>query len=111
MVMHHGSFYAIVLGKESPIVAVCFDRENGVQGRDSGFMIVFSDAPPPGDSLEEGTTGVADLGCLIDEFPDLGVVLDLAREHGEVWRAEDGVWKPIDEIDDDELDRLQGSGE
>jgi len=74
VVRDHGWFYAFVLGDLPPIrAAVCFDRENGVQGRDSGFMVIFADAPTPGegdpDSLEGA--GVADLGSMIDEFSEL----------------------------------------
>jgi hypothetical protein len=62
-------------------------------------------APAVTDHSSEGF-GVADLGCVIDEFPELVDVLDLACQVGEVWLAEDGVWKPMDEIDDEELERL-----
>lgn len=101
----HG-LLAMVWGAASPIRAVLFDREGGPCGVDSGFLVVYSDAPAPGDADVGADTTWICLHCLIDERPEVGAALDMARELGEVWLAEDGVWKPLDEIGDAELERL-----
>ena len=59
---------------------------------------MFADAPDPEEmddaplsSLPEGVT-IAHLGCLLDDHPELGRGLDLARRFGAADLAEDGEW-------------------
>lgn len=88
-------------GLVPPVVAVCFDATPGL---DSGFLVVFSDAPPPADVLEESEVAWMCMHCVIDEWPEVGVALDLARSQGlqsdsrigEVWLDDDGGWSPLE---------------
>jgi hypothetical protein len=65
---------------------------------DSGFSVLFSDAPDPDDipteSLEELPPGITlvCLHCLIDDHPEIGRGLDIAREHGVADLDENGEW-------------------
>ncbi len=77
---------AVLWGSEPPAhcIGYCEPMWPGV----SGFSILFADAPDPDDleddepgSLPEGIT-IGHLGCLLDEHPELGRGLDIAREHG-----------------------------
>ena len=77
---------AVLWGSEPP--AHCIGYCEPMWPGDSGFSILFADAPDPDDleddepgSLPEGIT-IGHLGCLLDEHPELGRGLDIAREHG-----------------------------
>lgn len=86
----------MTFGSVPPIVAVNFDR---APGADSGFLVVFADAPPPGEVGDEDA-GWLCLHCLIDEHPEVGAALDMARARGEVWLV-GGVWVPLDDVPGD----------
>lgn len=93
--MTHGDTTALAWGSEAPAHSIGYEEPLGPT--DSGFSVVFSDAPDPDeleeaelDELPEGITLVC-LGCLIDEYPELGRGLDLARSFGAADLV-DGVW-------------------
>lgn len=72
---------------------------------DSGFSVIFSDAPDPDDlpevpALPEGVSFVC-LSCLLDDYAEIGRGLDIAREYGAA-DLEDGEWVAGD------VSRLEG---
>jgi hypothetical protein len=97
-VVSHGAL-VMVWGSVPPIKAVLYDRENGPFMQDSGFLVVYSDVPPAVELDEDGDRGTSwvCLHCLIDEHPEVGVALDMARELGEVRPDGDGGWSPLEE--------------
>jgi hypothetical protein len=60
---------------------------------DSGLTILLDDAPDPSE-VEPGDPGVGlvHLSCLIDDHPELGRGLDIAREYGVADLDDDGEW-------------------
>ena len=61
---------------------------------DSGFTVLFEDAPDP-DDLDDGDELPEDLvclHCLLDDHPELGRGLDIAREYGVADLDGDGEW-------------------
>lgn len=95
--MSHGGLVAVVIGSEPPVCGVLFAA--GVRPPDSGFTVIWDDAPFERD-LQLGEDGWYDdprvttwcLHCLIDDHPELGRGLDLARVHGQVDLDTDGEW-------------------
>lgn len=81
---------AIAVGSLEPVVAVSYLAP--VDEWDSGFAVYFSDThPDTGYDLED--TMLVCLHCLIEEVPDVGRGLDLARELGGVAvLGESGDW-------------------
>ena len=85
---------AVLWGSTPPVFSIgwCEPMWPG----DSGFSL-FADAPDPEEmedvpgSLPEGVS-VAHLGCLLDDHPEIGRGLDLAREHGVANLDENGEW-------------------
>lgn len=83
----------IVLGERWPAKAVSFLEPIG--SWDSGFMVVLEDVPEPEDLSADEPSHALCLACLIDEHPELGSGLDLAREHGQiVWDDNEREWVP-----------------
>ena len=84
---------AIVWGGEPPAFSIGYDEPLG--SWDSGFTVIFDDAPDP-DDVAEGAQhpGIAPvcLHCLLDDHPELGRGLDVAREHGAADLDDEGVW-------------------
>jgi hypothetical protein len=97
VVTTHAKTVAVVWGEEAPAVSIGYGAP--MWEGDSGFSILFADAPSPEDledvpvsgSLPEGIT-LVHLACLIDDDPDLGRGLDIAREHGVAELDESGEW-------------------
>ena len=61
---------------------------------DSGLVVLFDDAPEPGDVTDPTNDPRIQwicLHCLIDENPELGRGLDVAKEWGAA-DLEDGEW-------------------
>jgi hypothetical protein len=61
---------------------------------DSGFTVLFDDAPDP-DEVEgpdDPRISVVCLSCLIDDHPELGRGLDIAREYSVADLDENGAW-------------------
>jgi hypothetical protein len=86
---------ALVWGEEPPAFSIGYEKPK-VPG-DSGFSVLFEDAPDPedlsddGDELPEGITVVC-LCCLLDDNPEIGRGLDIAREYGVADLDENGEW-------------------
>ena len=93
--MTHAKTVAVVWGSESPAFSIGYDRPLGPW--DSGFSVLFDDAPEPedlpddGEELPEGISLVC-LHCLLEEHPELGRGLDLAREYGVADLDDIGEW-------------------
>ena len=84
---------ALVIGSERPVDSVLY-REPMFPW-DAGFDVLMDDAPYYADDLKENDERVQPvcLHCLINQWPELGKGLDLAREHGEAgYDAERGEW-------------------
>ncbi len=86
---------ALCWGSVPPVFSIGWDRPQW-QG-DSGFSLLFEDAPDPGDlpdvagELPPGISLVC-LGCLLDDHPEVGRGLDIAREYGVADLGDDGEW-------------------
>lgn len=93
----HVKKFAMTIGRKPPIEAVILHEPEPETEGDSGFTILFSDAPAHASELleDDPREGAACLGCLIDAFPEIGKGLDLAREHGIAERdPETREWVP-----------------
>lgn len=82
---------AIVAGSEPPVVSISW--EPPLSPIDSGYCILLSDVEP--DSDDEDDSELVCLHCVIDDYPEIGRALELAREHGQV-DLDDGVWVAAD---------------
>jgi hypothetical protein len=82
------------LGRGPPAFSIGYEREK-LNATDSGFTVLFSDAPDP-DELDEDSrhpaVGIVCLHCLIEDDPELGRGLDIAREYGVADLDESGEW-------------------
>jgi hypothetical protein len=95
--MNHSQKAAIVLGSQPPIVGISWLEPE--DDWDSGYMVIYSDvADLEDDALErelEDSAGLICMHCLVNEYPEAGRGLDLARRHGgaeldgETWVAAD----------------------
>jgi hypothetical protein len=52
--------------------------------------VLFSDVDPD-DDLATDPPAIC-MHCLVDDHPEIGAALDLAREHGQVDLDDDGEW-------------------
>jgi hypothetical protein len=93
---HEERSAALVWGSEPPAHSIGYEKPLGPT--DSGFSVLFADAPDPeeldeapDDELPPGLTLVC-LQCLVDDHPEIGRGLDIAREHGVADLDESGVW-------------------
>jgi hypothetical protein len=61
---------------------------------DSGFTVLFDDAPDADAAQGAEHPGISFvcLDCLIDDHPDLGRGLDIARQYGVADLDDDGEW-------------------
>jgi hypothetical protein len=97
----HAKALAWVLGSEPPAFSIGYEKPTSPH--DSGFTVLFDDAPDPDDlpvvdpaqvskgELPPGITFVC-LHCLIDDHPEIGRGLDIAREYGVADLDENGEW-------------------
>lgn len=91
----HDRTVAFVWGEEPPAFSIGWERPLGP--RDSGFTVLFDDAPDPedvpvsGDRLPPGITLVC-LHCLVEDHPEVGRGLEIAREYGVADLDDDGKW-------------------
>lgn len=76
--MKYAKTAAIAVGSQPPIVRISYLKPE--EGWDSGYMILFSDAPEL-DDLDDASELVC-MHCLLNEHPEAGRGLDLARQHG-----------------------------
>ncbi len=85
--------FAMCWGSEPPVWSLGYAAERVFEG-DSGFTVIFEDAPAPGEVRENDPriTWVC-LHCLIEERPEIGRGLDLAREYGAADVDESGEWQ------------------
>lgn len=88
----------MVIGTESPVLGVLYDAESAT-GFDSGYTVLWDDAPHADELHVDGVLfshpAVSHwcLHCLIEEHPEIGRGLDLAKEHGQVdWDDDLGEW-------------------
>lgn len=91
--MRHSRRVVLVLGERWPAKAVSFLEPVG--SWDSGFMVVLEDVPEPEELSGDERSHPFCLACLLDEHPEVGSGLDLARVHGQVVWDDDG-WVPRD---------------
>jgi hypothetical protein len=83
---------AWVLGSERPAFSIGYEKPMGKW--DSGFTVIYQDAPDP-DELERidgAGSELVCLSCLIDSDSELGRGLDIAREYGVADLDERGEW-------------------
>jgi hypothetical protein len=82
----------MVFGTEPPAFSIGYEREKLWPG-DSGFTVLFADAPDPDEveGMEHPGISLVCLHCLIDDHPEIGRGLDIAREYGAA-DLEDGEW-------------------
>jgi hypothetical protein len=84
---------AVVWGSEPPAFSIGWTTPFGPG--DSGFTVLFEDAPNPGDvddpTCHPGIELVC-LHCLLDDHPEIGRGLDIAREYGVADLGDDGEW-------------------
>jgi hypothetical protein len=81
-----------VLGERWPAKTISYLEPIGEW--DSGFMVVLDDVPAAEDLSGDELSVPVCLGCLVEEHPEVGRGLDLAREHGEIAWGDDG-WVPL----------------
>jgi len=84
----------MVWGREPPAFSIGYEDPMGEI--DSGFTVLFDDAPDPGDIRgepgEDPRISWVCLGCLLDHHPEIGRGLDIARQHRVADLDEDGEW-------------------
>ena len=89
----HARSSVMVWGSEPPAYSIGFEREPMWPG-DSGFTVLFDDAPDPDEieGTDDSRISVVHLCCLLDDHPELGRGLDIAREYGVADVDENGEW-------------------
>ena len=89
--MTHAKATAVVWGSQPPAhsVGYCEPMWPG----DSGLTFFLDDAPDPDEvQPDDPRISLVCLACLIDDHPELGRGLDIAREHGVADLDDDGEW-------------------
>jgi hypothetical protein len=76
--MKHAKTAAIAVGSQPPIVRISYLEPE--EGWDSGYMVVYADAPDLED--DEHASQLVCMHCLLNEHPEASRGLDLARQHG-----------------------------
>jgi hypothetical protein len=87
----HGRLVAVVVGAEAPVVTVVHSDEKVIP-TDSGFTVLLSDAPERPEDADDDDMETMCLHCLIEDHPEVGRGLDLAKKKGHADRSEDGTW-------------------
>jgi hypothetical protein len=89
--MTHAKTVAVVWGSEPPAFSIGYEKAQWPG--DSGFS-VLSDAPDPDEvhGPDDPRISLVCLHCLIDNDPELGRGLDIAREYGVADLDDDGEW-------------------
>ena len=72
---------AMVWGSEPPAFSI--GHEKPMWPGDSGFTVIFSDAPDPDEvhGVDDPRVTLVCLHCLLDDHPELGRGLDIAHKH------------------------------
>jgi hypothetical protein len=81
---------AVAIGEELPIIAVL--QDDPPIGEDSGFRVVFSDAPTDGRDVTPEHCTLTCVCSLIEDHPEVGAALDTARAHGRALLYTTGEW-------------------
>jgi hypothetical protein len=87
---------AWVLGSQPPAFSIGYAEPLGEW--DSGFTVIYQDAPDPEELEEiddEGSELVC-MRCLINDDPEIGRGLDIAREFGAADLDDSGSWVATD---------------
>ena len=95
----HAKSWAWVWGSEPPAFSIGYEDER-MAPTDSGFTVLFSDAPDPEELDEQGQhpdVALVCLHCLIDDNPEIGRGLDIAREQRVADLDDNGEWVPGDQ--------------
>jgi hypothetical protein len=88
--MSHGKL-VVAVGSESPVATVIYHGES--PPLDSGYTVLFADAPEELPDLDDPCLHTVCLHCLIELHPEAGRGLDLAKKHGTADRdPETGEW-------------------
>jgi hypothetical protein len=101
--LRHGALVGVIVGTEGPVWAVAHNEPDPESdGKDSGFSILLSDAPEDPLELEpealQAIMHTICLHCAIEEYPEVGRGLDLAKQHGFASRDPDtGEWTTEDD--------------
>ena len=98
--MKHGQALVMVWGEQPPIFSIGYDPpKDDPYGRDSGFTILYDDSPNP-----EDVTGDDDpritwvcMHCVIDEHPEIGPGLAIARHYRVADLDDNNQWVPGDQ--------------
>lgn len=91
-----------VWGSEPPAWSIGYDEP--LAPHDSGFSVLFDDAPDPEEvegivdreELAEAGVTLVCIHCLIEDHPEIGRGLDVARRFGAADLDEDGEWVAAD---------------
>jgi hypothetical protein len=92
----HRKTLAMVWGSRPPAFSIGYDEPMGKA--DSGFTVIFDDAPSPENVAKYANpTKVPGirwmcLGCLLEEHPEVGRGLDIARQHRVADLDDNGEW-------------------
>jgi hypothetical protein len=89
--MTHAKTVAVVWGSQPPAhsVGYCEPMWPG----DSGLTVLFDDAPDPDEvQPDDPRITLVYLSCLIEDHPELGRAMEIARRFGVVDLDEDGGW-------------------
>ena len=90
--MTHAKTVAWVLGSEPPAFSIGYEKP--MWSGDSGFTVLLDDAPDVEDinATDHPGSSLVCLHCLLDEHPEIGRGLDIAREYGVADLDDDGEW-------------------
>jgi hypothetical protein len=91
--LEHSRTWVWVWGSEPPAFSVGYVEPSGPN--DSGYTILFTDAPAPEDVAENGehpAIRVLCSRCLLEEHPEVEPGLEIAREYGVADLADGGEW-------------------
>ena len=83
---------AMVWGSQPPAFSIGHERP--LWPGDSGFTVLFDDAPDPDEvqGPDDPRISLVHLDCLLHEHPELGRGLDIAREYGVADLDDDDEW-------------------
>ena len=90
--MTHAKTVAMVWGSEPPAFSI--GHEKPMWPGDSGFTVIFSDAPDPDEvhGPDDPRVTLVCLHCLINDHPEIGRGLDIAREYGAADLDDNDEW-------------------
>ena len=90
--MTHSKTTAVVWGTAPPAHSI--GREKPMWPGDSGFTVLFDDAPDPDEvhGADDPRITLVCLHCLLDDHPELGRGLDIARKYGVADLDENDEW-------------------